>query len=465
MPMKIAIIGAGSVVFGKHVIADILCHDAFRDCELHLVDIDSERLDTAAAMACAINRELGTAATVSPSRDRLRALEGADFVINMINVGGMQATRNDLLVPQQFGLRQTIGDSLGVGGIFRAARSIPALLEIAGEMKRLCPRALLINYTNPMAMNMLALQRASDIPCVGICHGLKYTAATLRTFVHLYDNGIPEDAINAMMDRTQGIDGEAQWHKWIREAEDPDLHYVVAGINHMAFFLSLKSGNRDLYPSIWKASTNPALRRLDSVRFELFERLGYFMTETTRHTAEYVPWIMRHDSEIKRFELRPHSYLDVCDQQQNEYLAMQAALKRGETVVGSAYRVSNEHVSRIVNAVATGQPYVFNGNVHNAGGAVVTNLPGDSCVEVPCVADRNGVQTAFCGELPPQCAALIRSNISVQDLAVKGILEQNRTHIRHALMMDPNTAATLTLPQIDQLCDHMFEAHKETLQW
>ncbi len=460
----IAILGAGSVVFGKHVIADTLLHDVLRDCELRLLDIDPERLAAAGLLARSINRQLGAAATIVETDDRRRALDGADFVVSTIGVGGLDATRDDLLIAEEFGLHQTIGDTLGVGGIFRAARSIPVLLAIAREMESLCPDALLINYSNPMAMNTLALLRGSRIAVVGLCHGLEYTARTLRTYVHLLDKQVPEAELDAFMDSVDDSTREGgKWGEWVAEAEDPELHHLCIGINHMAFFLKIASGERDLYPPLREVAKRPAMRRLDSVRFELFDRLGYFMTETSRHMAEYVPWFMRHDSEIKRLGILPKSYLETCRRQEADERTTRQALQRGESVIEENYRLSNLNVSRIMNAMVTGKPHVFNGNVHNAGGRLIANLPGDCCVEVPCVANRAGVRPIFSGDLPPDCAALIQPNVAVQDLAVRGIMEGDRRLLRNALIFDPNTAATLTLGQIDQLCDRMFKAHRQYL--
>ncbi len=455
--MRVAILGAGSVVFGKDIITDMLLHESLRDCELRLMDVDPERLALASQMARSIARELDAGITVRETSDRLAAIDGADFVICTINAGGLDATHRDLRLPAEFGLRQTIGDSLGVGGISRAARSIPILLEIADEMERLCPEALLINYTNPMAMNMLALQRGSKIRCLGLCHGVQYTARTLRTYVDLLDRATPEAEINAFMDEVARCNwryGEP-WTSWVERAEDPDLRFLCVGINHMAFVLHFASGARDLYPAIREVARRPALRRLDSVRFELFDRLGYFMTETAAHTAEYVPWIMRHDAELARLEITPDLYLHTCRLQAAELRELAETLRRGQPLV-TRRKVSNLHVSRIMNAIVTGVPHVFNGNIHNADGALVSNLPGDCCVEVPCVADRLGIRPAYHGALPPQCAALIQANVSVQDLAVRGIMEGRPDLLRCAVMMDPNTAATLTLPEIDRLCERMF---------
>ncbi len=461
----IALIGAGSVVFAKNVIADILWHPALSDCELRLMDTDPERLRTAELLAEAVNHDLGAAATVRATADRREALNGADFVICTIGVGGIEATRDDLLIPQEFGLRQTIGDTLGVGGIFRAARSVPVLLSICRDMEELCPTALLINYTNPMAMHCLAVFRTTDIACVGLCHGVQNTAHALRMYVELLRRGITKDTIDTHLARPWGDPAcEQEWMQWLQWSQDKELNYSCAGINHMAFFLRFASGEQDLYPELRELLGRDHIRRLDPVRFELFERLGFLMTETSGHTAEYVPYFMHDPREIERLEIPVNRYLQTCAEQDSAYHRLQDQLHQEEPVLTAPYSPSVEHVSRIINAVVTGAPYVFNGNVYNRRGLLITNLPSDSCVEVPCTADRNGVSPHQMDDLPVQCAALIRTNVNVQDLAVQGIIEERAEMLKQALMLDPNTAASLSLPDIDRLGERMLAVHRARLR-
>jgi alpha-galactosidase len=245
--------------------------------------------------------------------------------------------------------------------------------------------------------------------------------------------------------------------------DDPELSYTCAGINHMAFFLRFESAGRDLYPLLRKAMDLPHLWRCDPVRFDLFRRLGFFMTETSGHTAEYTPYFLKHETEIKRCHLRVLGYLETCRKQDAAYRSMRREVKAGKAMAVLPYKPSHEYASRIINGLVTGKPYVFNGNVHNRGGALISNLPGDCCVEVPCTVDRQGVRPSAVGELPPACAALIRTNVNVQDLTVRGILEGSRTYIRQALMLDPLTSGSLSLNRIDQLADALFKAHAKRL--
>jgi alpha-galactosidase len=459
---RIAFIGAGSVVFSKNVLSDILWHDALKDADIRLVDIDGDRLNTAEGMLRKVNSELGGRAAISATRDRRRALDGADFVINCIGVGGYAATKVDLQLPLKFGVKQTVGDTLGVGGIFRSIRSIPELLGVCADMAGLCPDALLLNYSNPMAMHCLAVERATAIRHVGLCHGVQGTAQTMRMLTEMLRE--PPAAIARHFARPWGdATRDAEWKNWMERGLDPDLSYTCAGINHMAFFLRFESKGRDLYPLLRRAFGLPHVLRIDPVRFELFRRLGYFMTETSGHTAEYVPYFMKDPKEIEARHIWVNSYVHTCKDQDQAYRALRRTVRAGRPILEPGFRLSKEYASKIVNAVVTGRPFVFNGNVHNRGGALISNLPGDSCVEVPCVADRQGVRPTAVGELPPQCAALIRPNVSVQDLTVRGILEGRRDRILQAVMMDPNTASQISLPQLDKLVDAMFRAHAKRL--
>ncbi len=459
---KIAIIGAGSAVFSKNIIADILWHPALSESEIVLMDIDSRRLDISLRMARSINATLGTRGVFRATIDREEALDGADFVLCTVGVGGCEATRKDLEIPLKFGLRQTIGDTLGVGGIFRAARSVPVVLELCRLMEKLCPKALLMNYTNPMAMHMLAIQRATSIRAVGLCHGVVNTATTMRVLVAMKD--IPEAEIAAHFQKPYNSpDRTAEWKRWWELGRDENLSYTCAGINHMAAFLRFESGGKDLYPELRQLLDRPYFQALEPVRFDLLRWLGYFMTETSTHSAEYLPYFLKNDAEIAARSLRVAGYLEAVSLLNEEIEALDQALRSGSPVVPGEYSLSVEYASRIINAIVTGQPFVFNGNVHNRGGALISNLPGDACVEVPCLADSAGVTPTVVGDLPPQVAAMIRTNINVQDLAVRGILESSKDFLYQAAMLDPNTAASLTLSEIKALMDAMFEVHQGIL--
>ncbi len=461
--MKITMIGAGSAVFGRNLVADILWHDALRASEIRLMDIHSERLKTAEGMARLLARDFGAKQfRILATRDRRRALEGADVVINTMGVGGLDAVRDDLTIPARYGVRQTVGDTLGPGGIFRALRSVPELLRVCNEMAELCPEAWLLNYSNPMAIHCLAVERATRIRHVGLCHGVQGTARTMRMIVAIADES--PRAIWRHFRRPYDSPARVEeWKRWWDQGDDPDLQYLCAGINHMAFFLTFRSGGRDLYPALWRAARIPHLRRFDPVRFALMERLGHFMTETNDHTAEYTPYFLKKPEEVARYHLRVGGYLETCRKLEREYRRLRQTVRRGRPIVPLPYVPSQEYAARILNALATGRPFVFNGNVHNQGGALISNLPGDCCVEVPCVADGNGIRPMTVGDLPPACAALIRTNVNVQDLTVRAILEGNRRYVRQALMLDPNTAGTLTLTQMDRLLDALFRAHSRRL--
>jgi len=460
--VKIVFIGAGSVVFGRNVLADILWHPALKEADLVLVDIDAERLSTAERMTHIVNEQLGAGARITATKNRRLALEGADFVINAIGVGGHAAAKIDLELPARFGVRQIVGDTLGVGGIFRAVRSVPELLAICSDMEELCPRALLLNCSNPMAMHCLAVERTTKVRHVGLCHGVQNTAQTMRLIIAMAQE--PAAAVRRHFQRPwNSPERVREWQAWLKKSFDPGLSYTCAGINHMGFFLRFRSKGRDLYPLLWKAMDIPHIWRFDPVRFELFKRFGYFMTETSGHMAEYVPYFLKNEREIRRCCLRPAVYLETCRRQDKEYCNLRRLMKSGQPIVPMPYEPSVEYAARIINASVENVPYVFNGNVHNEGGRWLPNLPGDCCVEVPCVVDKKGPRPLAPIDLPPQCAALIRTNVNVQDLAVRGILEGDRRYIHQAIMLDPNTASSLTLPEIDRVVEAMFKAHAKRL--
>ena len=459
---KIAIIGAGSAVFSKNIIADVLWHPALRTAEIVLMDVDSRRLEICRRMAESINSTLGANATLRATTDLAEALAGADFVICTIGVGGAGATRIDLEVPLKFGLNQIIGDTLGVGGIFRSARSIPEVLKLCRLMEKKCPNALLMNYANPMAMHMLAIHRSTPVRAVGLCHGVVYTATTMRMLVAMKD--VPAKDVDAHFRRPwRSAEREEEWKRWFALGRDENLSYTCAGINHMAAFLRFESGGRDLYPELRQVLDQPAFHQFDPVRFDLFRWLGYFMTETSAHCSEYIPYYLKNEAERSRCNLPVAAYIETVQRLSEDIDRLEAILQSGAPVVAADYSLSVEYASRIINAIVTDRPFVFNGNVHNRGGALISNLPGDSCVEVPCVAGRAGITPTYIGELPPQVAALIRTNINVQDLAVRGILERSKDYLYQAAMLDPNTAATLTLSQIKEVMDALFEAHAANL--
>lgn len=430
---KITFIGAGSTVFAKNLLTDILSFPELGSSEIVLYDINKERLETSETVARKIAEAYGVKPQITSTTDRERALDGADYAINMIQVGGYKpGTVTDFEIPKKYGLRQTIADTLGIGGIMRALRTVPVLLEMSHDMERLCPEVLHLNYVNPMAMNMWALQKGSRIKSVGLCHSVQGTAAELCR-----DIGVPIEEVN----------------------------YVVAGINHMAYYLKLEHNGEDLYPKIraFLESGKTAYRGhgpvklADKVRYEMFRRLGYFVTESSEHHAEYVPYFIKRDRPdlIERFEIPLDEYIRRCEVQIAGWEEIRDHLVRGDLELN--LKRSVEYGSGIIHSIETGTPRVVYGNVRNFG--LIDNLPEGCCVEVPCLVDKNGLQPTHIGAIPPQLAALMQTNINVQGLTVEAILTGNREHIYHAAMMDPHTSAELDLDQIWNLVDELLAAH------
>ncbi len=453
---KITFIGAGSTVFAKNLLGDILSFPELAEAEIALYDISAERLRTSEIVARKVADALHAKPTITATTDREQALDGADYALNMIQVGGYKpSTVIDFDIPKKYGLRQTIGDTLGIGGIMRAVRTVPVLLEMSRDMERLCPDVLHLNYVNPMAMNCWALNRSSPVKTVGLCHSVQHTAGELAK-----DIGVPVEEIN----------------------------YRVAGINHVAFYLKFERDGVDLYPEIQRVLNEGRMPDTNRVRYELFKRLGYFVTESSEHFAEYSPWFIKENRPelIEQFNIPLDEYLRRCEFQIQKWEQMRDLLEDPETVfkvqdVNSEHtdhtptdgsvrddaklaeqmltiKRSPEYGSLIIHSCVTGEPRVVYGNVMNDG--VIDNLP-ECCVEVPCVIDKNGVQPTKIGALPPQLAALMQTNINVQALTVEAILTGNRKHLYHAAMFDPHTSAELDLEQIHNLVDDLLEAHGE----
>jgi alpha-galactosidase len=426
---KIAFIGAGSTVFAKNLLGDILSFPELADADISLHDVDHERLRTAEIVAMKVAEELGARPKLDATLDRRSALADADYVITMIQVGGFKpATVTDFEVPKKYGLRQTIADTLGIGGIMRGLRTIPVLLDIANDMEALCPQALLLNYVNPMAMNCWALNRATSIRTVGLCHSVQGTAMQLAN-----DIGMSWEEIN----------------------------YVCAGINHMAFYLRFERNGKDLYPQIQQVIEEGRVPDWNRVRYELFARTGYFVTESSEHLSEYVPWFIKRDRPdlIERFKIPLDEYITRCVDQIAQWEEMRIELEDPGRKVD--VQRSGEYGSLIIHSMETGNPAVIYGNVPNEG--LIENLPWSCCVEVPCLVDKNGIQPSRIGALPPHLAALMQTNINVQALTVEAALSSKREHIYHAAMLDPHTAAELDLDQIWSLVDELIEAHGDLL--
>lgn len=426
---KIAFIGAGSTVFAKNLMGDILSYPQLADSTFSLLDINEERLRTSEIVAHKVADTLGAKPKIEATTDRRKALEGADYAISMFQVAGYKpGTVIDFEVPKKYGLRQTIADTLGIGGIMRGLRTIRVFQEMTQDMEQLCPDVTLLQYVNPMAMNCWAINRTSSIKTVGLCHSVQGTAEQLA-----HDIGVPIEEIN----------------------------YLCAGINHMAFYLRFERNGEDLYPLIRKVVEEGRVPDWNRVRYEMFLRLGYFVTESSEHFSEYVPWFIKRDRPdlIEKFNIPLDEYITRCENQIAKWEQLRTELENPETKL--PVRRSHEYGSQIIYAMETGQPTVIYGNVKNDG--LIENLPADCTVEVPILIDKNGIQPTKIGRIPPHLAALMQTNINVQSLTVEAAITCKREHIYHAAMLDPHTAAELSLDQIWSLVDDLIEAHGDWL--
>ncbi|HVQ19892.1 MAG TPA: alpha-glucosidase/alpha-galactosidase [Terrimicrobiaceae bacterium] len=424
---KITFIGAGSTVFAKNLIGDILSFPELADSEICLFDIDENRLKTSEIVAQRIARTLGATGRIERTTDRSRAFDGASYAINMIQVGGYRpCTVTDFEIPKRYGLRQTIADTLGIGGIMRAVRTIPVLIAMGRDMERLCPEVIHLNYANPMAMNCWALGEATTVKTIGLCHSVQYTAGELS-----HDIGVPLEQIN----------------------------YVVAGINHLAFFLRFERNGLDLYPEIERVVSEGRIPDGNRVRYDIFQRLGYFVTESSEHFSEYVPWYIKQGREdlIGKFDIPLDEYPRRCEAQMAQWENLRRKLENSDEPI--EIRRSVEYGSLIIHSLETGTARVVYGNVPN--NSLIENLPAGCCVEVPCVVDKNGIQPVRIGRIPSQLAALMQTNVNVQALAVEAVLKGDRNLVYHAAMFDPHTSAELDLDQISALVDELIAAHKE----
>ena len=444
---KITFIGAGSTVFAKNLIGDILSFPELQDSTITLFDINEERLRTSDIVAHRIADFFGAKPNIEATLDRRQALDGADYAISMIQVGGYKpATVTDFEIPKKYGLDQTIADTLGIGGIMRGLRTIPVLLDMCRDMEEVCPDVTFLQYVNPMAMICWAINRATKIKTVGLCHSVQGTAEQLA-----HDIGVPIEEIN----------------------------YLCAGINHMAFYLRFErktvDGVENLYPRIAEvAQRSEAPDRgyaerpdggisslPDAVRYEMFRRLGYFVTESSEHFSEYTPWFIKPNRPdlIEKFGIPIDEYITRCERQIAGWEAVKAAFEAGHLDV--THKRTHEYGSQIIHSMETGQQRVVYGNVNNNG--LIDNLPQGCCVEVPVLVDKNGLQPTKIGALPPHLAALMRTNVNVQELTVEAAVTGKREHIYHAAMLDPHTATTLDLDQIWCLVDDLSAAHGDLL--
>ena len=433
--IKITFVGAGSTVFAKNVLGDVLLTPALQSCEIALYDIDEKSLDESYIMISAINKNVNEGRAVVKkyigAEQRKEALRSATFVVNAIQVGGYEpCTVTDFEIPKKYGLRQTIADTLGIGGIFRALRTIPVLEEIARDMEEVCPDAWFLNYTNPMAMLTGYMQRYTKIKTIGLCHSVQVCAPTLLTELNM------EDYL-------------------------PECTTVIAGINHMAWLLEIKDKDgADLYPEIKKRALekNKTEKHNDMVRFEYINRLGYYCTESSEHNAEYNPYFIksRYPELIEKYNIPLDEYPRRCVNQIEEW-----EKRRAELVLDShslTHERSREYASYIMEAIVTNKPYKIGGNVLNNG--LIDNLPKDACVEVPCLVDGSGITPCHIGKLPTQLAAMNMSNINVQLLTIEAAVSKSKAKIYQAAMMDPHTAAELSIDDITAMCDELIAAHE-----
>lgn len=425
---KITFIGAGSTVFAKNLLGDILGFPELASSTISLFDIDAERLHTSEIVARKIASTLGANATIEATTDRRRALDGADYAICMIQVAGYKpGTVIDFEIPKQYGLRQTIADTLGIGGIMRGLRTIPVLLDMCRDMEELCPNVTFLQYVNPMAMNCWAISRATSIKTVGLCHSVQHTAHELAR-----DIGVPFEEIN----------------------------YICAGINHVAFYLRFERNGENLYPRIRQVIDDGRVPGHNRVRYEMLKRLGYFVTESSEHFSEYTPWFIKRDRPdlIEQFNIPLDEYITRCENQITGWQHMRTYYESDAPIEVAR---SPEYGSLIIHSLETGQPRVVYGNVPNHG--LIDNLPQGCCVEVPVLVDKSGLQPTTIGALPPQLAALMQTNVNVQALTVEAALTRKREHIYHAAMLDPHTGAELSLDQIWSLVDDLIAAHGDWL--
>jgi alpha-galactosidase len=424
--VKVAFIGAGSVVFTRNVVTDLCSYaDLHGELELSLHDIDQDRLSYAQALASRISDQSSAGVRVTANVDRRTALAGADYVINEIQVGGYAATRLDFDIPAKYGLRQTIGDTIGIGGIFRGLRTIPVLQGIGTDIAEVAPDATLLNYSNPMAMLPWSVYASTPFSrVVGLCHSVRDTHRQIAELV-----GVPQD----------------------------EIEFQTAGFNHQAFVLKFQRNGEDLYPRLREVvEGDPDLQR--RVRVELFRRFGYFPTESSEHSAEYVPWLMHDDEELERFRIPVGEYLRRSEANIDEFdTTLRTLQAEGELDLTPTSEMASEYI----RAQITGRPASLYVNIRN--GDLISSLPEECCVEVPATVDADGLHPQAIGALPPQLAALNRTFLNVVELTVAAALEESRDHVYQAALLDPNTAATLTTAQTVTMCDELLEAHRDLL--
>jgi len=432
MMLKIAMIGAGSIGFTRRLIMDLMAVPEFRDTEFRLMDIDSENLEMVSSLSRHMLKQNGLESVkILPTTSQREAIKGADYVICLARVGGLEAYRHDVEIPLKYGVEQCIGDTLGPGGVFFALRTIPVLLDIAKDMRELAPNALLLNYSNPMAMNTWAVRRAGGVRVIGLCHGVQHSHQQIADAL-----GFPIEEVDQ----------------------------VCAGINHQTWFLKVAHKGEDMLPRLLEAFENhPTLPKEEPCRIDVLRRFGYYSTESNGHLSEYLPWYRKKAADMDKWINSDiwiggvtAGYLNYCLTRNEEYKEMYPKWLNGELESIPLGQRSEEHGSYIIEALETGRVYRGNFNIENSG--LITNLPDNCTVEVPCYVDRNGIAPTWIGDLPLACAATCRASISVQEMAVEAALTGNRELVKLAILHDPLTAAICSTEQVWSMVDEMMEA-------
>ena len=422
---KISLIGAGSVVFARRLLQDIVCVPELSDSTVSLMDTDADRLELMGKFAKKLTRDTGTNIAIETTDDRRDSLRDSDYVLTTIRVG--DDYDRDIGIPLKYGVDQSVGDTIGPGGVFKALRTVPVLLDICEDIEDVAPNAMLLNYTNPMAIACWAIAEATDVPTLGLCHSVQHTTADLADYI-----GAPRESVNG----------------W------------VAGINHLAWFLRFEKDGEDAYPQLFEAMENPEIFARDTVRFEIMKQFGYFVTESTRHMSEYTPYFRTDEDTIQEFrldEIRQDLQRRVT-RVDDHYTQLENDANSDAPLTAER---SEEYACRIIEAMETDRPTVVNANVPNEN--LIDNLVDLSCVEVPVLIDKLGFHPMAVGELPPQLAALSRSNQSVQQMATQAILDGDREAAFHAIALDPLTSAVLPLSEIRAMFDEMWTAHGSSL--
>ena len=429
--LKIAIIGAGSVGFTRKLVMDILAVEELRDTEFRFMDIDAENLRMATDLCRKMIADNGLPARVEPTLDQREAICDADYVLSVVRVGGLEAFAHDIEIPLKYGVDQCVGDTLGPGGIFYGLRTIPVLLDIARDIREVAPKALFINYSNPMAINSWALRRAGGVYYVGLCHGVQGGHELIAKAL-----GLPKEEVD----------------------------FICAGINHQTWYIQVTHKGQDMLPRLLEAmESNPEIAAAEPVRLDILRRFGYFSTESNGHLSEYLPWYRKRPDEIARWidpkvwiGGRTAGYLNHCRETRDEYRRMYPKWMSGEAEYIKLGERTSEHASYIIEALETGRPYRGHFNVGNNG--CISNLPDACTVEIPCYVDASGIHPTYVGPLPLPCAATCRVSINVQEMTVEAALTGNRELVKLAVLHDPLTGAVCNTEEVWAMCDEMFEA-------